>query len=115
MSTSSRATWRHEFSDAAGAPVYSVYETYLGRGIVGGYMDSFVAIGEATARIGLRILAGASPESLPPEDGPDPGLHGRLAAVAPMAVGRSEIAAGHDRPLRAVVLMGSVPPARSSP
>jgi PAS domain S-box-containing protein len=48
--------------------VYGVYETYLGRGIVGGYMDSFGAIGEATARIGLRILAGESPEGLPPEE-----------------------------------------------
>ena len=55
-------------SDAATAPVYGVYETYLGQGIVGGYMDSFGAIGEATARIGLRILAGESPEGLPPEE-----------------------------------------------
>jgi PAS domain S-box-containing protein len=54
-------------SDAATAPVYGVYETYLGQGIVGGYMDSFGAVGEATARIGLRILAGDSPEGLPEE------------------------------------------------
>ena len=53
-------------SDAATAPVYGVYETYLGRGVVGGYMDSFEVIGTETARIGLRILAGERPESLPP-------------------------------------------------
>ena len=53
-------------SDAATAPVYGVYETYLGRGVVGGYMDSFEVIGTETARIGLRILAGDLPESLPP-------------------------------------------------
>ena len=38
----------------------------LGHGIVGGYMDSFEAIGREAARIGLRILAGEGPESLPP-------------------------------------------------
>ncbi|MGH6917172.1 MAG: ABC transporter substrate-binding protein, partial [Geminicoccaceae bacterium] len=43
-------------SDAASAPVYGVYETYLSRGIVGGYMESFEAIGRETARLALRIL-----------------------------------------------------------
>ena len=55
-----------EISDAASAPVYGVYEPYLGRGIVGGFMESFEAIGRETAQIALRILAGEPPESLPP-------------------------------------------------
>lgn len=55
-----------DISAAASAPVYGVYDTYLGRGIVGGYMESFEAIGRETARIALRILAGEAPESLPP-------------------------------------------------
>jgi PAS domain S-box-containing protein len=55
-----------DISAAASAPVYGVYETYLGRGIVGGYMESFEAIGRETARLALRILAGEPPESLPP-------------------------------------------------
>jgi PAS domain S-box-containing protein len=53
-------------SDAASAPVYGVYEPYVGRGIVGGYVESFEAIGEEAARIALRILAGDPPESLRP-------------------------------------------------
>jgi hypothetical protein len=53
-------------SDAASAPVYGVYEPYVGRGIVGGYVESFEAIGREAARIALRILAGDPPESLPP-------------------------------------------------
>ena len=53
-------------SDAASAPMYGVYDTYLSRGIVGGYMESFEAIGRETARLALRILAGEAPESLPP-------------------------------------------------
>ncbi len=55
-----------DLSDAARAPVYGVYETYVGRGIVGGYVESFEAIGREAARIGLRILAGDPPESMPP-------------------------------------------------
>jgi len=51
---------------AASAPVYSVYDTYLGRGIVGGYIASFESMGAETARLTLRILAGAAPRSLPP-------------------------------------------------
>jgi PAS domain S-box-containing protein len=55
-----------EISEAANAPVYGVYEPYIGRGIVGGYVESFEAIGREAARLGLRILAGEPPESLPP-------------------------------------------------
>lgn len=51
---------------AASTPVYSVYDTYLGRGIVGGYVSTFGAMGAEAARIGLRILAGEAPESIPP-------------------------------------------------
>ena len=43
---------------AKAAPVYSVYSTYLDRGIVGGYMESFEAIGREAGRLALRILAG---------------------------------------------------------
>jgi PAS domain S-box-containing protein len=53
-------------SDVASAPVYGVYEPYVGRGIVGGYVESFEATGRETARLALRILAGEPPESLPP-------------------------------------------------
>jgi PAS domain S-box-containing protein len=51
---------------AAAAPVYSVYSTYLDRGIVGGYMDTFEAVGKAGARLGLRILKGENAESIAP-------------------------------------------------
>jgi len=51
---------------AKAAPVYSVYSTYLDRGIVGGYMDTFDAIGRAGAALGLRILKGEPASSIPP-------------------------------------------------
>jgi PAS domain S-box-containing protein len=56
-----------EISEAASAPVYGVYEPYVGRGVVGGYVESFEAIGREAARIALRVLAGDPPEILPPE------------------------------------------------
>ena len=55
-----------DISAAASAPVYGVYETYLGRGIVGGYMESFEAIAREAGGLALRILAGEPPERLPP-------------------------------------------------
>lgn len=51
---------------SAVAPVYSVYSTYLDRGIVGGHMDTFEAVGAAGAELGLRILAGEEAGSIPP-------------------------------------------------
>ena len=51
---------------AASAPVYGVYDTYLGRGIVGGYIASFESMGAEAARLTQRLLAGAAPQSLPP-------------------------------------------------
>jgi len=42
----------------AGAPIYSPASTFFGRGIVGGYMDSFEAHGVAAADLALAILSG---------------------------------------------------------
>src|SRR5262249_47869776 len=47
-------------ADASGAPVYSPISTYLNRGIVGGYMDSYEAHGVAAADLALEILSGRS-------------------------------------------------------
>ena len=42
--------------DAANAPIYAPYSTYFGRGIVGGYMDTFEGMGTQTADLVLGIL-----------------------------------------------------------
>src|SRR5262245_42599165 len=44
-----------EIARASSAPVYSPYDTVLGRGLVGGHMDTFEAIGAQTAELILRI------------------------------------------------------------
>ena len=44
--------------NAANAPIYAPYSTYFGRGIVGGYMDTFEGMGTQTADLVLNILEG---------------------------------------------------------
>src|SRR5262245_37154863 len=44
--------------EAANAPIYAPYSTYFGRGIVGGYMDTFEGMGAQTADLVLGILSG---------------------------------------------------------
>ncbi|WP_244538111.1 ATP-binding protein, partial [Mesorhizobium sp. YR577] len=50
-----------KIASAANAPVYSVYDTYIGQGIVGGYMDTFDAVGLAVGSLVQKILAGEQP------------------------------------------------------
>src|SRR5688572_13579817 len=41
----------HEIAQAASAPVYGVYETNIGQGVVGGYVEPFSATGDAMAAV----------------------------------------------------------------
>ncbi len=50
---------------AANAPVYVFLDQYLGRGVVGGHLYSLDQHGHAAAEIGLRILRGEAPASIP--------------------------------------------------
>jgi PAS domain S-box-containing protein len=52
-------------SRAANAPVFGLFDSYLGYGIVGGHQISFAAQGRKAADIALRILAGESPGAIP--------------------------------------------------
>jgi PAS domain S-box-containing protein len=58
-------------SRQANAPIYSIAETYMGSGIVGGHLISHSALGARTARVALRILAGEKLDNLeaPEESG----------------------------------------------
>jgi signal transduction histidine kinase len=49
------------------APVYSTLESHVGRGVVGGSMESFAAHGRRAADVALRVLRGARPEDIPVE------------------------------------------------
>jgi signal transduction histidine kinase/ABC-type uncharacterized transport system substrate-binding protein len=50
----------------ATAPIYGPSDTYLGRGVVGGYMDSFELMGADAADMALEILAGKDPKTVMP-------------------------------------------------
>ena len=52
-------------SEAAAAPVYVFVDQYLGAGPVGGYLYSLELHGKAAAEIGLRVLNGEPPASIP--------------------------------------------------
>ncbi len=54
-----------QVSKAASAPVFSLYDTYLGHGIVGGRLVSFEMQGKTAATLALRIMAGESPAAIP--------------------------------------------------
>ena len=52
-------------SRAASVPVFGLYETYIGHGIVGGRRASFEGPGRTAAGLALRILSGESPGEIP--------------------------------------------------
>jgi PAS domain S-box-containing protein len=52
------------------APAYASYETFLGNGIVGGFIESFESVGSAAADLALEIMAGKDPATLPPRINP---------------------------------------------
>lgn len=49
----------------ARVPLYSVWDFYLGSGIVGGMLTNGFSQGEMAAKLGLRILGGEKPEKIP--------------------------------------------------
>jgi PAS domain S-box-containing protein len=52
-------------SAAANQPVFGLYDSYMGYGIVGGNLMSFEQQGREAATLTLRVLAGESPASIP--------------------------------------------------
>jgi PAS domain S-box-containing protein len=54
-------------AQAASAPVYGPSDTYLGLGVVGGYVDSFESMGASAADLALEVLGGKSPTTIDPQ------------------------------------------------
>jgi signal transduction histidine kinase len=52
-------------SAAANQPVFGLYDSYMGYGIVGGTLMSFDQQGREAATLALRIMGGESPASIP--------------------------------------------------
>jgi PAS domain S-box-containing protein len=56
-----------DLTRVASAPIYGPSDNYLGRGIVGGYTDSYELMGTSAANMALEILAGRNPASMAPK------------------------------------------------
>ncbi|ETR68651.1 MAG: two-component hybrid histidine kinase sensor and regulator, partial [Candidatus Magnetoglobus multicellularis str. Araruama] len=54
-----------EMSKVANTPIYGAFDTYIGKGIVGGLLSSYKAQGAEAAKMGIRILNGEKPENIP--------------------------------------------------
>ncbi len=54
-----------QLSTHSPVPVYALWDFYLGYGVVGGMMTSGTAQGRSAGKLGLRILQGASADTLP--------------------------------------------------
>ena len=52
------------------APVYAPYDTFLGNGTVGGFVETFESIGAAATDLILEIISGKDPATLPPRTNP---------------------------------------------
>ena len=57
-------------SAAANAPVFGISDTYLGHGIVGGYVLSFAEQGRIASQLVLEIFHGKSPRDIPIQTSP---------------------------------------------
>lgn len=55
-----------DVAQASSAPTYAPIDTFLGAGIVGGYMDTFETSGSATAELVIGLLEGKDGTTLPP-------------------------------------------------
>jgi signal transduction histidine kinase len=61
-----------QLSRASRAPVYTVLESQLGSGVVGGSMESFAAHGRRAAAVALRVLRGTPAGDIPIAPPADP-------------------------------------------
>ena len=50
---------------AANVPVYTLSDTLVGQGFVGGYVSSYAAQGQVAADIAVKILEGTKPQEIP--------------------------------------------------
>ena len=57
-------------SAASPAPLYAPYDTYIGNGIVGGFVETFESVGVRAADMALQILAGKDPATIVPQTNP---------------------------------------------
>ena len=58
-----------DLTRVASAPIYGPSDNYLGRGIVGGFTDSYQLMGASAGAMALEILGGKNPATIAPRAG----------------------------------------------
>jgi PAS domain S-box-containing protein len=76
------------------APAYAPYDTYLGNGTVGGFVETFESVGIAAADLVLEILAGKDPTMLPPRTNPGQAHRVDFRAMQRWGLSESNLPAG---------------------
>jgi signal transduction histidine kinase len=59
-----------EIARISPAPVYGPYDTYIGNGVVGGFVETFESLGNVAADLVLEVLAGKDPATIPAHTNP---------------------------------------------
>src|SRR5207248_1193787 len=59
-----------DLSALSPAPVYGPYDSFIGNGVVGGFVETFESIGVAAADMAVEIMDGADPTALAPRTNP---------------------------------------------
>src|SRR5262249_13630848 len=81
-------------SGASAAPVYGPFGTFLGTGIVGGYVETYESMGVATADLVLEILSGQDPAKLPPRLNPGQAFRVDARAMERWGLKKSDLPPG---------------------
>jgi PAS domain S-box-containing protein len=79
---------------ASAAPVYGLFDTYLGTGIVGSYTDTFESLGTTAADMAVEILSGAHVTTLPPRVDPRPAFRVDARAMERWGLKQSDLPPG---------------------
>jgi PAS domain S-box-containing protein len=79
---------------ASAAPVYGLFDTYLGTGVVGSYTDTFESLGITAADMALEILSGTDVTTLPPRANPRPAFRVDARALERWGLEQSNLPPG---------------------
>jgi len=76
------------------APVYTPYDSYIGDGVVGGFVETFRSHGTATADMAIEILAGKDPATIPVHANPEQAFRVDARALERWGLKRSNLPPG---------------------
>ena len=98
---------------ASSAPVYAPIDTFLGVGIVGGYMDTFEIAGIAAADLVVEVLARGDSKTIPPPIWHAPQLSRRCQTTAAVGAPREKPSSRYRRPLQGTDAVGATSRSRA--